>query len=308
MSDTHHLLRSDKKMRPFTLVLGGGGARGLAHIGVLKALEKLQLIPSLIVGTSMGAVVGAMYAQMLNAELVEERFAKFLRGKFYRQIGLEQFSDTDDISSPSVWERFTAHLRQRYLFSRSALGSGEFARTKLLQALGLLLDDAELRDLRIPFAAVTCDLTDGEEFIFTSGPLVTAVAASAAVVGVVAPIRIGRRLFIDGTVTSTIPVPAARSLSPNPVIAVDVRKSLGEFAQYRRGYEVVLRSNEITSYKFNEMHLRKADVVLRPHVTDFDWNQFRQIKKCVKAGEISVEQNRKQILAKLKKKFWLFPW
>ena len=191
-----------KKVIPFTLVLGGGGARGLAHIGILKALEKNDLVPSLIVGTSMGALVGGMYSQLYNAEEVEKKIIKYLQGDSFKQIGLEQFSDTDDENSHSLWERFSSHLRQRYFLSKSMFGTGTFAQETLIQGLKMLLTDGDIHDLSLRFAAVTNDIVTGEEIVFTSGPIITAIAASCAVLGIVAPIKIDSRLLVDGTVTS----------------------------------------------------------------------------------------------------------
>jgi len=216
-----HQDRSIKKVVPFTLVLGGGGARGLAHIGVLKALEKIDLIPSLIVGTSMGAVIGAMYSQLRSAEAVEKKVREFIEGDFFKRIGLEQFSDIDDENTNSVWERFASHLRQRYMLSKSALGSGTFAQITLVQSLKMLLEDGDIRDLTLRFAAVTSDLVTGEEHVITSGSIIDAATASSAVPGIIAPLASGSHLFIDGTVTSTIPVPAASSLSKDPIVAVE---------------------------------------------------------------------------------------
>lgn len=287
------------KIRSFTLVLGGGGARGLAHIGILKALERIGLVPSLIVGTSMGAVVGGMYSQLRSADAVEKKFREFLEGFFYKRIGLEQFSDTDTTSSRSVWERFATHLRQQYFMSKSALGNGKFAQTTLIQSLNLLLEDGDISDLSLRFAAVTSDIATGEEYVLTSGSIITAVAASSAIPGVVAPLEIGSRHFVDGKVTSTVPVPAARSLSKDPIIAVDVRQSLGSYENHRHGYEIVIRAGEITTNKLDDIHLKHANIVLKPDVENISWNEFHNIDQCIHAGEQSVEEN----LQRLKDRF-----
>lgn len=301
--------QGNKKVIPFTLVLGGGGARGLAHIGILKALEKIDLIPSLIVGTSMGAVIGGMYSQLRSAEAVEEKIRNFLLGDFFKRIGLEQFPDTDRESSHSVWERFAAHLRQRYFLSRSVFGNGTFAQITLLQSLNMLLEEGDIRDTSLRFAAVTSDLVSGEEHVCTSGSIITAVAASSAVPGIVAPLATGSRLFIDGTVTSTVPVPAASSLSKDPIIAVDVRRSIGSFENHRHGYEIVIRAGEVTTRKLNDLHLQQADIILKPDVEDIDWNEFHRIDQCIRAGECTVEQNMRQLTDKLIKcPFRFFPW
>jgi NTE family protein len=296
----HHSFEH-KRILPFTLVLGGGGARGLAHIGILKAFEQIGLLPSLIVGTSMGALIGGMYSQLGSAKKVEEKLKAFFQSKFFQQIGLEQFSNIDENISGSAWERFTAYLRQRFFFSKSVLGSGMFAQATLLHSMHILLQDQDILHLPIRLAAVACDLTTGEEFIFTSGSLVTAVAASSAVPGIVAPLIIGSRFYIDGTVTSTIPVTAARSLSANRVIAVDVRRSLNGSESIRHGYETIIYANEITSRKLNDTYLRQADIVLAPVVTHIDWNEFHQFDYCIQAGEQAVERTIEELTCKLTK-------
>jgi NTE family protein len=298
-----------KKVIPFTLVLGGGGARGLAHIGVLNALEKNNLKPSLIVGTSMGALVGGMYSQLRSADAVEEKIRKFLQGDFFKQIGLEQFSDSDKKSSHSIWERFAAHLRQRYFLSKSMLGTGTFAQKTLLQGMKILLDEGDILNLPLRFAAVASDLTTGEEVVFTSGSLITAVAASSAVLGIVAPLKIDSRLLVDGTVTSTIPVSAACSLSSNPIIAVDVRQSLEITEDCRLGYEIFIRASDISRFRLNDIMLKQATVILKPNVADINWNEFSRIDQCIHAGEQAVEENLSQLLKKfVKHPFHFFPW
>ncbi len=291
---------------PFTLVLSGGGARGLAHIGALKALEKHNFIPDLIVGTSMGAVVGGMYAQLKSAQAVEAKVRKFLQSDYFKKIGLEQFSEINNKSKNSLLERFTAHLKKRYLISKTMLSNGAFARTTLLESMRMLLDECEIQALPIRFAAVACDLISGEEILFTDGSIIIAVTASSAVPGIVAPIEYNSRLLIDGTVTSTIPIHAARLLSKNLIIAVDVRKNLGNFENPNHGYQTLLRSNDITSRALNNLYLKQADCVLAPDVGFIKWNEFYTINQCIKAGEQTVEENLHQIDKLLRKSFFSF--
>ncbi len=292
-----------KKIKKFTLVLGGGGARGLAHIGVLRSLEKYNYIPSLIVGTSMGAVIGAMYAQLRNATKVEQKVRDFIESDFFKQIGLEQFSDISDDNHLSVWERFAAHLRSRYLLSKTMLGTGAFAQTTLEKSIRYLLDEMPIENLPIQFAAITCDLKTGKEIVLTKGSLITAVTASSAVPGIVAPLEVQDQLLIDGTVTSTIPVMAALSLSDNPVVAVDVRMNLPNNVNPQRGYEVILRSQQITAYLLNDLYLQKASLVLRPEVGDIQWNEFQKIDRCISAGEESVQKIINKLSDTLKRPF-----
>lgn len=298
-----------KNLIPFSLVLGGGGARGLAHIGVLKALEKNNLLPSSIVGTSMGALVGALYAQLQNAEAVEEKMKEYFQGDFFKKIGLEEFSDTDPESPHSLWERFAVHLRQRYFLSKSLLGTGLFAQVTLLQGMEMLLGNGDISDLPLRFAAITSDLVTGEEVVFTSGSLCTAVGASCAVLGIVAPIKFDSRLLVDGTVTSTIPVSAARTLSRDPIVAVDVRQSLDCYENFPHGYEVFIRASDITRYQLNDIHLKQASIVLTPEVGKINWNEFSRMNQCIDQGEQIVEKNLSKLTDVLiRKPFRLFHW
>jgi NTE family protein len=247
----------------------------------------------------MGAVVGGMYSQLKSADAVEKKFRDFLEGLFYKQIGLEQFSNKDPKSSRSVGERFASHLRQRYFLSKSALGNGKFAQTTLIQSLNLLLEEGGISDMSLRFAAVASDIATGEEYVFTSGSIINAVAASSAIPGVVAPLEIGARHFVDGKVTSTIPVPAARSLSKDPIIAVDVRQSLGRYENHQHGFEIVIRAGEVTNNKLDDMHLQHATIVLKPDVDNIDWNEFRRIDQCIHAGERTVEENLQRLKDRL---------
>lgn len=294
-----HRNRTYRKVLPFTLVLGGGGARGLAHVGVLKALERIGLVPSLIVGTSMGSLVGGMYSQLLSADDVEKKLKEFMEGFFFKRIGLEQFSEIDTKGSRSVWERFATHLRHRYFLSKSALGSGKFAQMTLIQSLRMLLEEKDIRDLSLRCAVVASDLSTGEEYVFTSGSIITAVAASSAIPGVVAPLEISSHLFVDGKATSTIPVPAARALSKDPIVAVDVRRSLGNFKDHRHGFEIVIRAGDVTNNKLNDIHLQQADIVLKPDVKDINWNEFHRLDYCIQAGERTVEENLQRLTARV---------
>jgi len=284
----------EKKTYHFTLALGGGGARGLAHIGVLRALEKAGIIPTAIVGTSMGAVVGAMYCQIVSSDKVEDKIRNFLGSKYFKHIGLEEFDNKKD-SSISIWERFLIHLRHRFFLTKSILGTGMFAQSALIDSLKLLMEDTDIASLPIKFAAVTCDLISGEEIVFTTGPLIQAVAASSAVPGVVAPISIDKYLLIDGTVSSNIPVLAAKELFGSPVIAVDVRHRLGSFAEPKHGYEVILRSNDITNYRLNNLYLEQADVIIKAKVDHIEWNEFSKIDECIVAGEKAAEEKIRSI-------------
>jgi len=174
------------------LVLSSGGARGLAHIGVLKVLEKNNIPIHLIVGTSMGAFVGGFYAAGTGVDLMEE-------------VAL------------SVNKKFVAKMLAPGL-PKSGLVNIDRIRSYLREFLG----DLEIEQLRIPFASVATDLTTGEEVIHDSGPLVEAIIASIAIPGLFRPVHYQNRYLVDGGLVNPLPVSIAHKFGADVIIAVNV--------------------------------------------------------------------------------------
>lgn len=173
------------------LALGSGGARGAAHVGVLKVLEREGIKVSAIAGTSIGAMVGGAYAAGIPLSRIEEEWLTTSRRKLLRS-----FLPT---------------------FPRTGLSSGAGLRRYLREILG----DVRIEELPIPFAAVATDLDTGEAVVLRSGPLVEAIRASTAIPGVFQPVRWEGRLLVDGGMVEPLPVRVCRELGADIVIAVD---------------------------------------------------------------------------------------
>jgi len=176
---------------PFSLALGGGGARGFAHVGVLRVLEREGLRPSAVAGTSMGAIVGALYAAGIGPD------------------GLVEALDLLEIKG-------LAGVTKVNLGPGSLLSADAFE-ARMRQVLPATFDD-----LTLPFAAVATDLVTGERVVLRDGDLPRAVRASMSIPAVFEPVRMGERLLVDGGVVDPIPVDAAGGLFDGPVVAVDV--------------------------------------------------------------------------------------
>ncbi|MCS7239891.1 MAG: patatin-like phospholipase family protein [Candidatus Bipolaricaulota bacterium] len=173
------------------LALGSGGARGAAHVGVLKVLEREGIKVSAIAGASIGAMVGGAYAAGLPLARIEEEWLTTSRAKL-----LKSFLPT---------------------FPRTGLTSGSGLRRYLREILG----EVRIEDLPVPFAAVATDLDTGKPVVLRSGPLVEAIRASTAIPGVFQPVRWEGRLLVDGGLVEPLPVRVCRELGAEVVIAVD---------------------------------------------------------------------------------------
>lgn len=227
------------------LALGGGAARGFAHVGVIRALEQAGIVPDVIAGTSAGAVVGALYA------------AGYSSADLLRIAGQLEQSSVRDLTLPDRG----------------------FIRGERLQAfINRAVQDRPIERLRIRFAAVATDLATGEAVTFRSGDTGLAVRASSAVPGVFQPVTVAGRTLVDGGLTHPVPVAAARALGAEVVIAVDISRP-PEAGRFGDSIDVILQTFSIMGRAIAAQALREADVVIRPPIgavgsTDFDSRQY----------------------------------
>ena len=279
----------------FSLVLGGGGARGLAHIGVLKVLEREGLRPGLIVGTSMGAIVGGMYAQCANAGIVEERMTRLIRSKPFRRIVLDAFAHEGAPDSLGTVNALYGRMKRGYGILKSVWSPGIVQAPVLVDFLSHLLDDVPFKKCVIPFAAVSCDLLTGSDVVCRTGPMLIAVAASSAIPGVVSPVNLRGRWLVDGAPTSMVPVDVALQLSRLPAVAVTVTRSVRGKRTMTNAIDVVLRAGTIARMRLAEYNLKNAAVVLRPGVGSYGWAEFQSISRLVAEGERVAEKALRSI-------------
>jgi NTE family protein len=249
------------------LALGGGAARGFAHVGVIRALEQAGIVPDVIAGTSAGAVVGAIYA------------AGYSSADLLRIAGQLEQSSVRDLTLPDRG----------------------FIRGERLQAfVNRAVQDRPIERLRIRFAAVATDLASGEAVTFRSGDTGLAVRASSAVPGVFQPVTVGGRTLVDGGLTHPVPVAAARSLGAEVVIAVDISRP-PEAGRVGDSIDVILQTFSIMGRAIAAQALREADVVIRPPVgrvgpTDFDSRQYA-IGEGERAARTALPEIRRRIEA-----------
>ncbi len=247
------------------LALGGGAAKGFAHIGAIKMLEANGIHVDVVAGTSAGAVVGALYASGLDPFEMQRR------------------ASTLDESS----------LRDVRLFS------GGLVRGQALQDyVNREIEQRPIERMRKPFAAVATRLDTGDRVVFVRGNTGQAVRASSSVPGVFEPTRIGERSYVDGGVVSPVPVDAARQLGADIVIAIDISsKAAGNTPTGMAG--IVNQSIMIMGQTLGRQELARADVVIRPQVNDIGPVSFEQRNAAILEGERAALAALPQIRAKL---------
>jgi NTE family protein len=284
-----------RRRRGVVLALGGGGARGLAHVGVLSVLEESGVPVRGIAGTSAGAVVGAMWLALGSAAAVRRRWEELLASGLLPPIPDVRL--TDDISSrDNLLLQFARKVQQGAtvalaLGRRSLITAAGFDR-----ALAFLIPDLVIEELPLPFAAVTTDFATGRPVAVTTGSLRFAVAASSAIPGVLPPYLIDGKALVDGGVVADVPVLEAQALAPTPVLAV----ATGEAPDAADPQTItvpraMLRAGLMTHEALRARILAAADMSMRPDVAAIHWSEFTRTAEAVAAGRAAAEARLPEI-------------
>lgn len=236
------------------LALGGGGARGFAEIGVLRVLEQEKIPIHLVVGTSVGSLVGALYADS----------GRVLDAEFH---------------ALAVQEEDLFDVRALAIFS-GGLVKGE----RLRKFVNAHLKARNIEEMAVPFAAVATDLRTGAAVVFNRGPVAEAVHASCAIPGVFVPVQVGEVTLVDGGVVEPVPVSIARRLGADVVIAVAIPAAVPPTAP-RSPLGIAYHAVTIMAAEMGRLKVRDADVVIEPRVGDVAYNDFSQKKRLIEAGE-----------------------
>lgn len=247
------------------LALGGGAARGFAHVGVIQVLEEAGIRPDLVAGTSAGSLVAAIYAS----------------GKSGSQ--LQRVAETMEEATIADW---TVPL-----FNRGVLRGDALARYVNAQVGSRLIED-----MHLPLGIVATDLNSGRDMLFQRGDTGTAVRASSAVPGVFQPVKISGRDYVDGGLVSPVPVRAARKMGAEVVIAVDISSPPdGNLAGGT--LDVLLQTFSIMGMSINTFELQDADVVVRPALNGIASSDFSTRKRSIEAGRKAMLQAMPQLRA-----------
>ncbi|HEU4852461.1 MAG TPA: patatin-like phospholipase family protein [Telluria sp.] len=254
------------------LALGGGAARGFAHIGVIKALESQGIVPDIVVGTSAGSVVGAMYASGHSG------------------FALQKMAMDMDEAMISDWAL--------PLFGKS---SGVLKGEALQDYVNKTIGNKPIEKLKIPFGAVATDLKNGQPILFVRGNTGMAVRASSSVPGVFQPVTIGKRTFVDGGLVAPVPVKYAREMGGEFIIAVNISTQTDTQAT-QSSLDVLMQTFSIMGQRLNHFELKEADIVIQPRLGTMKSQDFASRNEAILAGEQAAFAVMNQLKARLKAK------
>jgi len=283
------------RKRHIGLALGGGGARGLAHIGVLRVLEQEEIHINLLVGTSIGALVGGAYASGMGPNEMQERIDEFLNSEEFQSSAIKAFETVNAPGEAGLTEKIQSYFKNRFFMVQAMFKPGILSREDFQHTIDFFIPDIQIEETRLPFRAVATDLVSGEQIIFSKGSLRQAVMASCAVPGAVEPIKEGQRILSDGGIICLIPSSVAREEGADIVIAVAVDRDLYSEEEFRTVAGVYHRVSEIMANKLKDIELMDADIVILPEVGDLHWASFSQARNLIQEGEKATREKLSDI-------------
>ncbi|MHB8846040.1 MAG: patatin-like phospholipase family protein [Nitrospirota bacterium] len=270
------------------LALGGGAARGLAHLGVLKVFEDAKLPIDMIAGTSLGALIGGLYASNPDAEYWIGRVDQYLRSFRSRKTRLEFVRRLEQpVNSHGFFADMANLIRKGYFWGVTATKPAFISEEEYQDFLNPLIPDINIEQTKLPFACVTTDIFNGKRVVYASGSLRTAIRASCALPGIFPPVRDGGMMLVDGGWVERVPVICAQNMGADVVIAVDVSSEIAKFED-TSGLDIVLRADAVTRVFLNELLLDEADVAIHPAVGHVHWADFSDPRELIRQGELAA--------------------
>ncbi|MDD2753409.1 MAG: patatin-like phospholipase family protein [Candidatus Portnoybacteria bacterium] len=272
-----------QKRKKIGLALGAGGARGLAHIGVILALEEAGIPIDFIAGTSMGALVGGWYAATKNI--------KFLRNIFLK-------TSTKDLFADGV-ETFSEKESQKINMDFS---KGLFKGEQMTALLEKLMDVKTFRQCQIPFQAVATNVETGKEVDIGNGSLAQGILASVSLPVIFQPVKFEEQLLMDGGMVNPLPVDVVKNMGADFVIAVDVSSRWVNFSDdlitQQNLNRIVSHAFMALNYQLSRRAVGQADFVLKPLVANFQWIDFERAGDIIDAGRKEAESGLDEIRVK----------
>ncbi|WP_178990920.1 patatin-like phospholipase family protein [Winogradskyella schleiferi] len=278
------------------LVLSGGGAKGFAHIGVLKVIDSLGIKIDYVAGTSMGAIIGSLYASGYSGKQLEAMFENLdfdalINDNFPRQS--KSFYERENSEKYAVvlpFDRFKISLP-------SALSRGQNVYNLLYQLMVPVNDIRDFNELPIPFFCIATNIETGESLLIEEGKLAEAVTASGALPSLFQPVVIDDNIFIDGGVTNNFPVEELRAKGMDIIIGVDVQDALRDRKSLKSAPDILLQINNFRTINAMKSKAELTDIYIKPDITNFSVISFDEGENIIANGEAAARTQLNKLKA-----------
>jgi NTE family protein len=295
-----------------SLNLGGGGARGLAHLGVLRALEENEIEFDILVGVSMGAIIAANYAYHKDIDKVHNLIVSHIESSNFKRtlLGSWRAEETEEYTGRAkrLLMKVGRLYKQTETYGRLLLTSGMLDKDDIREAVFPIIPDIDFEDLKMPFVCIAVNLENGNRRIFNQGSVRTAVLASLSIPLVFPPVEINGNLYTDGGIVDRIGVDSAFDLGVKKVVAVDVSSDFFTKKKIKNALDIMMRSEEISAMYRKNYQLQQAAIVIRPIQESIHWADYHNYKTIIQSGYDSTIEKIKDIkkLVKSQKSIFRF--
>ena len=278
------------------LALGGGGARGACHIGVLKSLEQRGIVPDIISGTSAGSMIGAMYASHASADIVEQKYTEHVNGEDFKDLGFRYIPNNE--KDDSVFSQVFKQMKNQYILMVSSTRKSLVKNERLAKAANNLFEHHQFDDLKIPLIVTATDLISGKPMLYKAGNVVDAVVKSSSIPGFVEPTFIDDRMLLDGGIVFPTPVPPLLNKC-DFIIAVNISKAFKTSDEPDNIFEITNRARDISTLHLNSYLLKQSDFVISPEHEDVHWSAFDRTEEFIENGYNATESEMEKLLIQL---------
>mgnify|MGYP005673229857 CR=1 FL=1 len=275
------------------LALGGGGARGACHIGVLKILEDNGIIPDVIAGTSAGSMIGAMYASEMNAHIVEQKYMKHIQSENFKDLGFRYIANSE--KDDSIFSQIVKQIKNQYVLMVSSNRKSIIKNERLSKAANILFETKKFEDLKIPLLVTATDLVNGNPIIYKTGDLVDAVVQSSTIPGFVEPTYQNNRMLVDGGIS--LPTPVTPLIGEcDFIISINITRGVSNQPEPNNIFEILNRSRDISIGQLNKYLLEKANFIIKPDHNNLHWSAFDKSDEFLKVGEKAASDSIESLL------------
>ncbi len=273
------------------LCLGGGGSRGYAHIGAIRALTEAGIKIDIVNGTSIGAIMGGMYALYPDADTMTALVKKVVESVHVNHFNLFRHSD----EGPA----FLRSWLNEAVCDVAALSKSIQSNSNNIKALKILFDEKRFEDTEIPFSAIATDIIAGETVIIKRGKLVDGILASAAIPGIFPPVARGKKVLVDGYVLANIPVPQLRQQGADFIISVGLLELPS--ADYHNGVDLLYYVESLKQKKLEQWAIAQSDFHVEIDMSQFDSSHFENYLEAIERGYNTTRKIIPALLDKLEK-------
>ncbi len=273
------------------LCLGGGGSRGYAHIGAIRALTEAGIKIDMVNGTSIGAVVGGAYALYQDVDKMTDLVKQVIES-----VNINHFNV---FRHPTEGPSFLRSWLNEAICDIATLRKSIQSHKSNLKALRILFNERRFEDTKIPFSAISTDLITGKTVIIKRGKLVDGVLASTSLPGIFPPVTRGRKLLVDGYVLSNVPVPELRQEGADFIISVEL--GVISNARYQNGMDILNYIEVLKQKRLEQWAITESDFHIKIDMTEFDSNHFETYLVAMEHGYKVTQKAMSRLMNKLEK-------